>query len=255
MSDLFLGQTCTEAYTFQSAAAEHTFTFNFQPDKVTFYNLTAWTATAGKIPISIWFRDQTTTAYAYQEKVIEDSASNNAFNFLQATTNGFTDASDAGGAPAYRSLVSAISQADPCVVTTSSAHGFQTNQMVRFTDLGDVGVTDRGMSDLNNNRYLITVLTSTTFSLQDAITDEDIDSTGFVTYVSGGRVDVESRVISLNNPQQYPYQTTPYSPNPFQYDAPTYSLTAGTAVMGTDNDLFLIEVIKYGEITALGDLA
>ncbi len=257
MADLFLGQTCTEAYQFISAGTAHTFQFSWQPDKVVFNNLTQWAASAGNLPISVWFRDQTTAAHAYQQKVIVDNGSATAYNFLNASSNGFTDASTAGGVPAFRANISGITQADPCVVTTSGAHGFQTNQMVRITDLGNVGpgVAARGMNELNNNRYLITVLSSTTFSLRDPITDEPIDSTGFPAYVSGGKCDIETRVITLNNPQTYPYsQTNPYHANPFEYDAPSYRLTAGTAVMGTDGDVFLIEVYKWGQIVDLGDL-
>lgn len=253
MSDLFLGQTCTEAYTFQSAGAAHTFTFNFQPDKVTFYNLTAWTATANKLPISVWFRDQTTAAHAFQQQVI-DSSAGASFNFLNTTTNGFTVADTSGGQASSHSAISGITAADP-VVVTHAAYTFQTNQIVRITDLGDVGVTDRGMDQLNNNRYKIVVLSPTTFSLKDPVSGEPVDGTAFTAYVSGGQVTLETHVISLNNPQVSPYDITPYVPNPYKYDPINYKLTAGTSVMGSDNDIFLIEVIKYGQVIALGDLA
>jgi len=42
MSDLFQGQSMSEAYQFISAGTAHTFTFNFQPDKVVFNNLDQW---------------------------------------------------------------------------------------------------------------------------------------------------------------------------------------------------------------------
>lgn len=255
MADLFLGQTCTEAYQFISAGTAHTFTFNFQPDKVVFNNLTKWTATAGGEPISVWFRGQTTTAHAFQEQVI-DSAAAQSFNFLDTTTNGFTVADTSGGSTAYRTLISGVSQADPCVVTTSTAHGYQTDQQVRITDLGIIGpgVTARGMDQINNKIFLITVINTTTFSLRDPITDEPIDSTSYTAWVSGGRVDMVTRVLSLNNPQVTPYATTPYVPTPFDYDPVSYRLTAGTAVMGADSDVFLIEVYKWGQLYDLGDL-
>lgn len=253
MSDLFLGQTCTEAYKFISAGTAHTFKFNFQPDKVTFYNLSDWTATAAGRPISTWFRDQTTAAHAFQQQVI-DSSAGASFNFLDTATNGFTVADLPGGQSTSHCTISGITQADPGVVT-HSAFTFQNNQIVRFTDLGDCGMVDHGMAELNNNRYKVTVLSPTTVSLKDVITGEPIDTTLFTAYVSGGRMTLETHVISLNNPQVLPYSNlNPYDPNPYQYDPITYQLTAGTAVMGSDGDVFLIEVIKYGQVIDLGDL-
>lgn len=254
MSDLFQGQTMTAAYQFISAGTAHTFTFDFQPDKVVFNNLTKWTATAGGDPISVWFRGQTTDAYAYQEVVI-DSSAGASFNFKTATTNGFTVADTSGGQATSQATISAISQADPCVVT-HSAYTFQDNQIVRITDLGQVTTaTDRGMGQLNNNRYKIVVLSPTTFSLKDVITGEPIDSTSFTAYVSGGRICLETHVISLNNPQVSPYSdSNPYNPNPYNYAPVVYKLTAGTDVMQSDGDVFLMEVYKFGQVTDLGDL-
>jgi len=253
MADLHQGQTMTEAYQFISGGAAYTFTYNFQPDMVCFNNLTDWTGTAAGLPKSYWFRNQTTAAYAYQQQVI-DSAAAQSFNFLNTTSNGFTVANTSGGQESLRSSISAISQADPCVVTTSAAHGYQTDQIVRITDLGSDMPTARGMDQLNNNRYKIIVLTTTTFSLKNVITNEDIDSSAYTAYVSGGSVVVESRVLSLNNPQVSPYATTPYVPNQFDYDPIEYKLTAGTSVMGDDGDVFLMEVYKWGQLTDLGDL-
>ena len=253
MSDLFQGQSMSEAYQFISAGTAHTFTFNFQPDKVVFNNLSDWVATAAGKPISVWFRDQTGAGDAYQEQVI-DSSAGASFNFLLEGTNGFTVADTDGGQASAHASISAITQADPCVVTTSAAHGFQTNQIVRFTDLGDCGVVDRGMAQLNNNRYLITVINSTSFSLKYVESGEPVDSTAFTAYVSGGRLTNETHVISLNNPQVSPYAVTPYVPNPYQYDPIEYRLTAGSAVMGSDGDVFLVEVYKFGQVVNLGDL-
>lgn len=254
MSDLFFGQTCTASFDFQSAGIAHTFDFTFEPDEVEFINLTQWRNVAGNRPISTYFRDRTDPANAYQQNVI-DSAAGSSFNFNLATTNGFTVADTSGGPDSLHANITAITAADPAVIT-HSAYAFQDNQIVRLTDLGNVGVTNRGMGALNNNRYKITVLTATTFALKDVITGEPIDSTIFTPYVSGGRITLETTVISLNNPQVFPYSNTnPYNPNPQEYKAIEYRLTAGTAVMGADNDLFRIKVTKYGQMTDLGDLA
>lgn len=254
MSDLFEGQSMSESFRFISAGTAHTFAFGFQADKVVFNNLTKWAATAGGEPISVWFRDQTDAAEAYQQQVI-DSAAAQSFNFLNPTTNGFTVADTSGGATAYRSLISGVTQANPCVVTTTAVHGLQTNQLVRVSDLGPDMPTARGMDQLNNNRYRIVVINTTSFSLKDPITDDAIDSTSFTAWVAGGRIDLETRVLQLNNPQVTPYSdTSPYNPTSFDYDPITYQLTAGTDVMGVDSDVFNIEVYKFGLVTDLGDL-
>ncbi len=255
MSDLHFGETCTELYRFISAGTAHTFRFNFQPDKVVFNNLSEWTATAGGFPISVWWRDQTTAAHAFQEVVI-DSSAGASFNFRDQATNGFTVADLPGGQATSHSTISGITQADPGVVT-HSAYAFQDNQIVRLTNLGEIGpgVASHGMGPLNNNRFKITVLSPTTFSLKDPISGEPIDTTSFPAYVSGGIITLETHVISLNNPQVLPYSNlNPYNPNPYQYDPVTYQLTAGTAVMGSDGDVFNIEVYKFGQIIDLGDL-
>lgn len=253
MSDLFQGQTMTESYEFISAGTAHTFIFNFDADKVVFNNLSDWTATAAGKPISVWFKGQTTTAHAYQQQVI-DSAAAQSFNFLDTSSNGFTVANLPGGQSTSHSTISNITQADPCVITHST-FSFQDNQIVRLTDLGNCGAVNHGMDELNNNRFRITVLTSTTFSIKDVVSGEPIDSTTFAAYVTGGRVTLETHVITLNNPQVSPYSSlNPYDPNPYRYDPVTYSLTAGTSVMGSDGDVFLIEVYKWGQVTDLGDL-
>jgi hypothetical protein len=242
MSDLFQGQTMTEAFKCISAGTAETFTFGFEPDKVTFYNITHWTATAGKLPISVWIRGLVADTDALQEQVI-DSSAGASFNFLLEGTNGFTVANTDGGAPDYGKLIAGVSTADPCVVTTTAAHGYTTGMILMVTDLGSDMPVARGMEQINNKRYKIVVTGNTTFSLQDVITGEAIDSTAYTAWVAGKRVQLETRVIPTFN-------------DPFRYDPITYKLTAGTAVMGANSDVIFIEAIRYGNrIVDLGDLA
>jgi hypothetical protein len=254
MTDLFLGQTRSYGFQFISDGAAHTFTFPFQMDRVTFYNYTAW-ATTSNLSQHTWFRNMP-AGDALQTNVIVDNGATGESNLVLETTNGFTTANTALGATDYETLIAGVSQADPCVITTTAAHGYQTDQLVRITDLGSDMPTARGMDEINNKRYRITVLTNTTFSLQDPVTDEDIDSTSFTAWVSGGRVMLESRSLVLNNPQVSPYSdTNPYNPTAFEYDPITYRLTAGTAVMGADSDQFYVECMAYGQYENLGDIA
>lgn len=248
MSDLFQDQTMTEAYTFVSAGAAHTFQWSFEPDKVVFNNLTQWKATAGGLPINVWFRNNTVAAHAYQQKVI-DSAAGASFNFVDAAAVGFTVANTTGGSPSSFALIAGVSQADPCVVTTTASHGFQDGQIVRITDLGSGMPVARGMDEINNKRYKIVVTAVNAFSLQDPTSGDDIDSSGYVAWVAGGRVTLESHVITLNNPQLGIYLR-----NPFVYDPILYRLTVDTAVMGNNLDEFFVEVYKFGQVIDLGSL-
>ena len=248
MSDLFLGQTCTYGATFISAGTAHIFTFPFQVDRVTFYNYTK-SGTSDTFTKWVWFR-----GFPAGDAIETGLGTSPAAKQALETTNGFTVADTSGGVPAFRAFISAVSQANPCVVTTTASHGFQTDQIVRITDLGDVGVTDRGMGQLDGKRFGIIVLSSNTFSLYDVITGDPINSTSFTAWVAGGRCDIETRVISLNNPQVSPYASVPYIPNPFEYNPVEYKLTAGSAVMGADSDVYYIDAIKFGEYVNLGDL-
>lgn len=243
MSDLFEGQTMTYRASFEyDAGGAYTFTLPFQADKVEVYNYTSF-ADTGAEPVSKWFRGMPAGDAMQWQRIIADGGS--AANLLLETTNGFTVADTSGGVAAYRASISAVSQADPCVVTTSAAHGYSTGQIVRITDLGAVGAnaTARGMDQLNNNRYKIVVLSSTTFSLQDVITGLDIDSSAYTAYVSGGNVVLETRKIG--------------DPEAYDYKAVVYKLTFGSAIFGgaSDGDIFYFEAVKYGQFEDLGDLA
>jgi hypothetical protein len=69
--------------------------------------------------------------------------------------------------------ITAATRANPCVLTVT-AHGFTTGQQKRITGVG-------GMTQLNGNLYVVTVLTADTISL-------NVDSTAFGTYTSGGSI-------------------------------------------------------------------
>lgn len=90
----------------------------------------------------------------------------------------------------YQRDISAISQSNPCVVTTDTEHGYSTNAFVRITNVGLAWNQDFGMEGLENRRYKIKVLSTTTFSLHDPISGENIDSSNLPAYVSSGKVNL-----------------------------------------------------------------
>jgi hypothetical protein len=90
------------------------------------------------------------------------------------------------GQDEHRFGITAISKANPCKVTVDAVHGYSTNDLVRLTDLNGSIPVDRGMPQINNDRWEIVVTSTTQFTLRDPVTHEDVDSTNFTTYVTGG---------------------------------------------------------------------
>lgn len=85
--------------------------------------------------------------------------------------------------------ITGISQANPGVISTGSAHGYATGDTVYFSDIV-------GMTELNGQTCLVTVLSATTFSIQN-LDGVNIDTTGYGAYTSGGNV---GRVFTLTTP-------------------------------------------------------
>ena len=84
--------------------------------------------------------------------------------------------------------ISAISKSNPCIVTTSSAHGIlKDGEEIVFKNL-------KGMKELNNKHFIVDVHTPTTFGLKYK-DGRDVDSANFETYVSGGEIEI---VLNIN---------------------------------------------------------
>ena len=66
--------------------------------------------------------------------------------------------------------ISGITQANPAVVTTTTDHGFTQGNTVTITDV-------KGMTEVNNNDYVVNNITTKTFELS-------IDSTEFTSYTT-----------------------------------------------------------------------
>ena len=110
------------------------------------------------------------------------------YDRLEIPVNSSTSAFYVGNLTAdtvsYRSLtlpvsVSGITQADPGVVTATS-HGFENGYPVYFKDVG-------GMFEVNEQTYYVANKTDDTFELVD-VDGNNIDTTSFTAYVSGGSV-------------------------------------------------------------------
>lgn len=89
--------------------------------------------------------------------------------------------------------ITGITAANPPVVTTDGVHGWASNDKVFIEDAG--GMTEVNSLNSADRIYKITVLSTTTFSLQDE-DGVDIDGSGYTTYTSGGTA---SRSDMLNH--------------------------------------------------------
>ena len=81
-----------------------------------------------------------------------------------------------------------MTNANPCVVTTSAPHGLGFNGTA-YDEVqinGAVGVLRGAINGVNGRRFNVTVLTSTTFSLQDQASNANINTTAWTAYTSGG---------------------------------------------------------------------
>jgi hypothetical protein len=87
--------------------------------------------------------------------------------------------------------VTAISQATPGVISTApTAHGYNTGDWVIPQNIG-------GMVNLDDNAYIITVLTTTTFSIADSINNLPVNTALFPAFTGGGTV---SRIYTVASP-------------------------------------------------------
>lgn len=90
----------------------------------------------------------------------------------------------------HRAVILSVSIGDPCVITTTEAHGYSTHDFIRLTNLNGMMPIPHGSDQLNGNRYRIVVTGDDTFKIQNPITFKDIDSTNFTPYTSGGNVNL-----------------------------------------------------------------
>lgn len=79
--------------------------------------------------------------------------------------------------------ITGATQANP-VVITSADHTLRDGDVIKIRSVG-------GMTELNDNEYIVSNKTDDTFELHD-LSDTDVDGTGFTAYTSGGNFQAEA---------------------------------------------------------------
>ncbi len=206
----------------QSAGSAYNLQLPWQADKFEWYRYTTF-GTNDKNLQGVWFRDMP----AGDDLIISRGTTD--LSSILETTNGITIANTAGGFTNEHKVISGITTATPGVVTTTTNHGYADGDRVVITKV--IGTM---AAEVNNNTYVVKVLSATTYGLYDVY---GLPVTIVGAYTSSG-------------------QSTLTGPSLGIVDAPVlYYLTLGTAIMGTDNDVIYFQATKFNNYVNVGDVA
>lgn len=218
-----LGQvTNTYGGYLQSAGVAYNLVLPWQADKLEWYNYTKFGTNSQNLQ-GVWFRDMPAGDALIISRGTTDLSS------VLETSNGVTINNIAGGFTDQHKTITGITTATPGVVTVAS-HGLSDGDRVVITKLsGNIG------QELNNNTYVVDVLSSSTFALYDIY---GLPVPVVSTYsASGGQITITGPSLGIVDA------------------APTYRLLLGTAVMGNDNDVIYFVATKFNAYYNLGDVA
>jgi hypothetical protein len=145
-------------------------------------------------------------------------------------------------------VITAATKANPCVITTSTAHGYVNGDVVMIQNV-------LGMVELNANyKFTIANVTATTFELVG------INSTAYTTYTSGGIVHKDAGVVSVYAPGDTAAiitNTVQSSANGFSaiLEGVSYYMPSGGFIAGTKGIRVQLGAIKQAQNLAIGVLA
>ena len=191
---------------FTSAGTAKTIKIGFVPETIEVTNATKW-ATDGTVVKSIFHKGMA-EGYALNE-IADDSGINRSIS----TSDGFT-MSEGADFSVNQSAVSAITAANPPVVTVASTTGWASDNVVRLKNIS-------GMTEVLNKDFKITVLNSTTFSLQD-MQGNDIDGSAYTAYTASADDAAVNLSLDVENDGGV-------------------EVTLGTNIVGVSSDIMYIE--------------
>lgn len=157
---------------FTSQGESKTLNLLFVPDKIELYNQTQMNSTAdpGVVKKATWFSEMELGS-AFVVKNTNGAATDES---SLITSGGFTPFDSANPSFVATVGVTAVSQASPAVVTTATAHNFNTGDLIRLTNV-------TGMTQISGLDFTVTVTSATTFTIP-------LDSSGFASPGTAGVV-------------------------------------------------------------------
>src|SRR5574338_1463619 len=211
-----MGQYRKGSFTAPSTAAAQTMILGFVPSKFKLTNYTGY-ATATVVSEAEFFEGMN-AGYGLIKTVATDSDVTGVYQVPSIlTSNGFTPFSTGADWAPTQATISGATKANPCVITANS-HGFSSGDTVTISNVV-------GMTQLNTNRYIITVINANSFSLSDLF-GNPVDSSAFGTYVSGG---IANKI------------STDSTPPGLQEDEGAAGIILGTSLFRNSADVFYWE--------------
>lgn len=220
-------------YKLTSAGAAYDITIPFEADCIEWWNNTKY-ATNSQNLSGIWFPGLTDPIGG---GLIVARGTTDLTSTLE-TTNGVTELDDGSGFESQVKTPTAITAANPGVVTIT-AHGWSSGNWVRASNFVTSPVASAtGMEQLNYRQFIISVINANTFSLIDPATGLAIDTSAYTAFVNNGIAKFTRIGQDLNT----------------QSAAPVYQYTLGTAVMGSASDVIFVRAMKANVATDLGQV-
>ncbi len=222
-----------------STGAAVTLALGFVPDRFTVVN---YTKTAAAPAAGVCYSEWINNVVASGAAIIDTYTAGAPVRSILGS-NGFTPVLLGGNWQNTIYTITAISNANPGVVTVSSVNPSNSMVLVNGMTVTISGVV--GMTGLNTNRFVVAGISgstgSQTFKLYDTF-GNPVNTTSLGTYVSGGQLNVISYQPTAPVLNSVTGQViTPGAPAGLQYDTGSEGITLGTGVVGANNDVLYWE--------------
>jgi hypothetical protein len=119
---------------------------------------------------------ESAASWRIEKEVVNASGNTISMDYANSTLD-YDNVWDSGAVMA----ITGITRANPAVVAVASTATLTTDDIVYIDEVG-------GMTEVNKDYFLITVINATTFSLRDVDDGSNINSAGYGAYTAGGKL-------------------------------------------------------------------
>lgn len=217
---------------FTSTGAAVTLPLGFVPDIIRVYNYTVLAAASATPAVgdAYWIKNVVASGKAFV-----NTYTSGAPVTTLASSNGITSVILGADWQSTQYTITGVSKANPGVVTVTSLSPTNTLTLVNGMIVTISGVV--GMTQLNTNRYVVSGISGSTFTLYDLF-GNPVDTSSFGTYVSGGIVNQISYPATAPTISATTGQITAQgNPAGNQYDIGYEGVILGTGVVGASTNL------------------